>query len=178
VSCDEKEVDVEVFQAVKTMLAVRSYRNESIPDELVTRIVEAGRLTGSSRNRQPWDFVVVRNPETLRRLGELASTGSYIAGAPLAIAVVVPDSPVGYMDGARATQDMMLVAWEAGVGSNWVGNVNTEPIKKLLNVPQDRMVLNIIPFGYPTEALGQGIKDRKPLAEVAHAERFGNPYSG
>lgn len=169
---------MDVFEAVKTMLAVRSYADEPIPDDVVTRIVEAGRLTGSSRNKQHWDFVVVRDLEALQRLGGLARTGSYIAEAALAIAVVVPDGPVGYIDGARATQDMMLTAWEAGIGSNWVGNVNTAEIKDLLNVPQDRLVLTVIPFGYPTEDLGQGIKDRKPLSDVAHAERYGNSYGG
>jgi nitroreductase len=102
---------MQLFEGIKTMLAVREYQATPIPDEVVTRIVEAGRLTGSSRNRQQWDFVVVRNPETLRRLGELASTGLYIANAPLAVAVVTPEGPVGYIDGARATQDMMLAAW-------------------------------------------------------------------
>lgn len=173
--CTE-EVVVDVFDAVKTMLAVRSYEEEPIADEIVTRIVEAGRLTGSSRNTQQWDFVVVRDPETLLRLGKLASTGSYIGEAPLAVAVVVPDAPVGTIDGARAAQDMMLAAWGEGVGSNWVGNVNTDAIKELLGVPQERMVLTVIPFGYPTEEIGKGIKKRKPLSEVAHDERFGNPY--
>lgn len=167
---------MEIFAGIKTMLAVRDYRSEPIPADVVTRILEAGRLTGSSRNSQQWNFIVIREAQTLKRLGELASTGPYIAKAPLAIAVVVPDSPVGYIDGARASQSMMLAAWEAGVGSNWVGNVNTEHIKGLLNVPHDQMVLNVIPFGYPTKKLGQGKKRRKPLAEVAHDELFGRPY--
>jgi nitroreductase len=170
------EVTVEVFEAIRTLLAIREYRSEPIPDEVASRIVEAGRLTGSARNRQPWDFIVVRDPDTLRRLGELASTGPYIAKAPLAIAVVVPESPNGYVDGARATQDMMLAAWAEGVGSNWVGNTNTGAIKELLGVPQERMVLNIIPFGYPVQEVGRGIKNRKPLDQVAHAERYGNPF--
>lgn len=165
------------FDAVKTLLAVRSYQNKAIPTDIVTRIVQAARLTGSSRNRQHWDFVVVQNKETLRKLGGLASTGSYIAEAPLAVAVVVPDAPVGHIDGARAAQDMMLTAWEAGIGSNWVGNVNTSEIKQLLNVPADKMILTVIPFGYPAEAVGKGHKDRKPLAEIAHAEMFGQPYN-
>lgn len=167
---------METFEAVKTMLAVRSYRDEVIPDEIVARIVEAARLTGSSRNRQQWDFIVVQDVDALNRLGELATTGSYISDAPLAIAVVVPDSAVGYIDGARASQDMMLTAWEAGIGSNWVGNVNTDDIKRLLNVPPERMILNIIPFGYPTEEIGKGVKNRKPLTEVAHEEQFGQPF--
>jgi nitroreductase len=129
-------------------------------------------------NRQHWDFVVVQEPRTLQQLGDLASTGSYIAQAPLAIAVVVPaDSSWGKIDGARAAQDMMLAAWGEGVGSNWVGNVDTQEIKSLLNVPGDRTVLTVIPFGYPTRELGQGSKERKPLADVAHADKFGQPYS-
>lgn len=167
---------MEVFEAIKTLLAVREYQPKPIANEMVTRILEAARLTGSSRNRQQWNFVVVRQPETLRRLGQLSTYGSYIATAPLAIAVVVPDGPMGAIDGARAVQDMMLAAWEAGIGSNWVGNVNMPEVKALLGVPADRMVLTIIPFGYPAQKIGAGIKDRKPLAEVAHAEKFGQPY--
>jgi nitroreductase len=167
-----------VFEAIHTLLAVREYDDKPIADDVVTRIVEAGRLTGSSRNTQQWDFVVIRKPETLQTLGELASTGSYLRNAALAVAVVVPDAPVGFMDGARATQDMMLAAWEAGVGSNWVGNTNTVPIRNLLNVPEDRMILNIISFGYPAKEIGKGRKNRKPLAEVAHAETYGTPFGG
>lgn len=169
---------MDVAKAVRTMLAVRKYQDRPIDDEIVKRIVEAGRLTGSSRNRQEWDFVVVRDKQTLQQLGALATTGSYIAEAPLAIAVVVPDAPVGYIDGARAAQDMMLVAWGEGIGSNWVGNVNKPEIKQLLGVPADKMILTVIPFGYPAEKLGAGKKNRKPLSEVAHAERYGVPYSG
>lgn len=165
-----------VFQAVKSMLAVRDYRQQAIAKETVIQIVEGARLTGSSRNTQQWNFVVVHDPETLKELGKRASTGPYIADAPLAIAVVVPDSPVGYIDGTRAAQDMMLVAWEAGIGSNWVGNVNNEAVKELLNVPRELMILTVIPFGYPAQEIGTGTKDRKPLQEIMHAERFGQPF--
>ncbi|MCX6045179.1 MAG: nitroreductase family protein [Chloroflexi bacterium] len=168
---------MDVFDAMKTLLAVREYVQQPVPTDVVRRILDAGRLTGSAMNRQHWDFVVVRQPENLQQLGQLAPHGPYIAQAALAIAVVVPEGPLGYIDGARAVQDMMLVAWEAGVGSNWVGNVNSAAIKELLNIPQDRMVLTIIPFGYPAKSIGIGIKKRKPLGEVAHAEKFGQPFS-
>lgn len=167
-----------VYNAIQTMLAVRSYQNKPIADEIVTQIVQAARLTGSSRNRQQWDFVVVRTPETLQQLGRLAATGPYIAEAPLAIAVVVPDAAMGYIDGTRAAQDMMLAAWGQGIGSNWVGNVNTDQVRQLLNVPQGKMILTVIPFGYPVEEIGAGVKDRKPLSEIVHSERFGQPYRG
>lgn len=169
---------MQVFDAIRTMLAVREYQDRPIPDGVVARILEAARLTGSSRNRQGWDFVVVRDRATLRQLGALASTGKYIADAPLAIAVVVPENTTGYMDGSRAAQDMMLAAWAEGVGSNVVTSGNTPEIKELLGVPRERMILMLIPFGYPAGKVGAGRKNRKRLDEIAHAERFGQPFGG
>ena len=166
------------FEAIKTMLAVRDYDNQPIPPETVSRIIQAGQLTGSSMNRQEWDFIIIQDKQTLQQLGQLTSTGGYIARAPLAVAVVVADWPWGQIDGARAAQDMMLVAWEEGIGSNWVAHTNTDDIKDLLQVPRERVVLTVIPFGYPAQKVGQGHKKRKPLAEIAHAEKFGRPYQG
>jgi nitroreductase len=164
---------MEVYEAIRTMLAVREYTDQPIEDATVHRILEAARLTGSSRNRQQWDFVVVRDRARIQEIGNLASTGKFIAGAPLAIAVVVPDGPGGYIDGARAAQDMMLAAWGKGIGTVWVGNTNTPEIRALLGVPADKMVLTVIPFGYPAKKLGRGKKQRKALTEIAHAETFG-----
>lgn len=170
---------MQVFEAIETLLAVRSYQDKAISGESVERILEAGRLTASAMNRQEWDFVVVQDPKTLQHLGKNASHGSYIAQAPLAIAIVLPkDSRFGPIDGARATQDMMLAAWEEGIGSNWVSNVDVEPIRTRLNIPEDRTILNIIPFGYPAQPVGKGIKKRKPLSSIAHKEQFGQTYKG
>ncbi len=74
---------MEVVDAVHTMLAVREFQDKPVPPETVRRIVEAGRLSGSSMNRQPWHFIVVQNRESLRQLGALAKTGPYIAQAAL-----------------------------------------------------------------------------------------------
>lgn len=169
---------MDIAQAVKTMLAVRKYQDKPISDDVVTRIVEAARLTASSQNRQEWDFIVVRDKAKLQQLGALATSGRYIADAALAIVVVVPDTPSGYADGARATQDMMLVAWGEGIGSNWVGNMNKPAIKELLNIPAEKYVLVAIPFGYPAQKIGAGKKKRKATSEVAHAERYGIPFAG
>ena len=166
---------MDVFNAVKTMLAVREYADKPIDQETIKQIIEAARLTGSSRNTQNWDFVVVQQRANLQKLGGLAAHGPYIAQAALAIAVVVPENQTGYIDGTRATQDMMLTAWAAGIGSNWVGNVNTTEIKTMLNIPQERMVLTIIPFGYPAQKVGMGKKKRKSVREIAHTEQFGQP---
>ena len=167
---------MEVFEAVRTVLAVREYQDKPVPAEIVQRIVEAGRLTGSSMNRQPWHFIVVQDHDTLRQLGALAKTGPYTGQAALAIVVVIQRTPFSVSDGSRAIQSMMLTAWSEGVGSNWVGFMGMTEVKPLLGIPDNLDMLAIIPFGYPARPVGKGKKNRKPLSEVAHLERFGQPF--
>ena len=167
---------MEVFEAVRTLLAVRNYRDEQVPQELIRQVLESARLTASSMNRQEWDFILITERQRLVELGKLASSGGYLAQAAFAVAVLVGDYRSAPADGGRAVQDMMLTAWAEGVGSNWVGNVNTGEIRNLLQVPEDRTLLTIVPFGYPREALGAGIKDRKPFDEVIHQDRYGQEY--
>ncbi|HYM90500.1 MAG TPA: nitroreductase family protein, partial [bacterium] len=139
-------------------------------------IIEAGRLTGSSMNGQPWRFIVIENRDTLRRLGALARTGPYVAQAPMAVVVAIEKTKFAVSDASRAAQSMILTAWSEGVGSNWVGFLGLTDVKSLLRIPDDLDVLAIIPFGYPVQAHGQGKKQRKLLSEVAHRERFGQPF--
>lgn len=157
---------METFEAVKTVLAVRKYQDKPIPKEVLVKIVEAGRLTGSARNSQPWNFIVIENKEKLVQLAKLARTGSYITGAAAAIVVVINDSRFAISDGSRAIQSMILTAWSEGVGSNWVGFVGMEGIKPFLNIPDPQDVLAILPLGYPAEKIGKGKKNRKPFDEV------------
>ena len=167
---------MDVFESVRTLLAVRSYQDKPVPDAVVRRIVEAGRLTGSGMNRQPWHFIVVRDGETLRRLGALASSGPYVAQALLAIVVATDKSRFAVSDASRAIQSMLLTAWADGVGSNWVGFGGLDNAKALLDIPANLEALAILPFGYPARAVGRGKKQRKPLREVAHLERYGRPF--
>jgi len=166
----------DVFEAIRTLLAVRSYQSTPVPDALVRRIVEAGRLTGSGMNGQPWHFIIVRDPETLRKLGSMASSGPYVAQAPLAIVVATEKSRFAVSDASRAIQSMLLVAWAEGVGSNWVGFGGLDKVKALLDIPAGHDVFAILPFGYPARAVGKGKKQRKPLRQVAHLERYGRPF--
>ena len=167
---------MEVYEAVRTVLAVRTYQDKAIPPDLVQRIVEAGWLTGSSMNRQPWHFLVIENRDTLHQLGALAPSGTYIAQAPLAIVIITEPSPYAVSDASRAIQSMMLTAWAEGVGSNWVGFGGFPAVKSLLGIPPEMDVLAIVPFGYPAQVAGKGKKQRKPLATVAHREQFGQPF--
>jgi nitroreductase len=167
---------MDVFEAVRTLLAVRRYQDRPVPAEVLRQIVEAGRLTASAGNGQPWHFIVVQDRDTLRQLGTLARTGPYIAQAPLAIVVAVDQTRFAISDASRAIQSMLLTAWAAGVGSNWVGFGGLEEVKALLHIPAERELLAILPFGYPAAAVGRGTKERKPLAEVASRERYGRPF--
>jgi nitroreductase len=168
---------MEVFDAVRTVLAVRQFQDKPIPEPIVHQIVEAGRLTASSNNGQPWHFIVVQDKETLRQLGALARTGPYIAQAPLAIVVAMEHSPYAISDASRAIQSMILTAWSEGIGSNWVGFNNLKHINPVLGIPGGIDILAIVPFGYPAKAIGKGQKKRKPLGEVAYRERWGQPFA-
>ena len=168
---------MEVFDAIRTLLAVRSYQDKPVPDDALRRILEAGRMSGSASNRQPWQFIAVQDRDTVRKLAEAAGTGPYVAQAPLAIVVAIDKSiRFAVSDASRAIQCMFLAAWADGVGSNWVGFGGMEAIKDLLDIPADLDVLAVLPFGYPIAALGRGRKRRKPLAEIAHRELYGQPF--
>ena len=125
---------MDVFEAARTLLAVRSYQDKPLPADVIQRIVEAAHLTASASNRQPWHFVVIQDRDTLRQLGAIARSGPYVAEAPLAVVVAVEKSPLGISDGSRAIQSMMLTAWADGVGSNWVGFLGPEEVKPLGNI--------------------------------------------
>ena len=166
-----------VFDAVRTVMAIRDYQQKPIPADVITRIVDAGRLTASASNQQEWHFVVVREPENLRALGSLVRTGPYIAKSVLAIVVAYDkNSHTGVSDCSRAIQSMLLTAWAEGVGSNWTGFGGLEAVRNKVGLPDRYEVLAVLPFGHPARPV-KGQKKRKPLSEVASAERFGTPLS-
>jgi nitroreductase len=168
---------MDVREAIRTVLAVRAYRDESVPEYVIRDILEAGRLTASASNKQPWHFVVVRNRELLQAVADNSDGhGPYIAGADFAV-VVLTDSPrFGLSDASRAIQDMFLAAWAHGVGSNWVGFPGMlDAIKPVLGIPDELEIVAVLPFGYPAnEELGKGRKKRKPFDDIVHWETWGN----
>jgi nitroreductase len=170
---------MDVFEAVNTLLAVRNYKNTPLPADVVRRVVEAGRLSPSGMNAQPWHFVVVQQPDTLKRLAEVATTGPYLADAAAAIVVAIDDgkNTIHIADAARAIHSMALTAWDAGVGTNWVGFGGLDRANDIVGLPKEKTVIGIVPLGYPAQAVGRGKKKRKPLSEVASLERYGEPYS-
>ena len=168
---------MEVFEAVRTVLAVRQFQDQPIPESIIQQIVEAAHLTASSRNGQPWQFIIVQDQEMLRQLGALAPTGRYLAQAPLAIVVGMEHSVYAVSDASRAIQSMVLTAWAQGVGSNWVGFHNLKQVNPVLGIPAEIEILAILAFGYLVAALGKGKKKRRSLGEIAHRERWGQPFA-
>lgn len=172
----QAKTGMSVFDAVRTVLAVREFKQDPIPDETVRRIVEAAHLTASSMNGQPWHFVVVEDRDTLTRLGRAVRTGPYIAQAPMAVAVAIDDSPYAVSDASRAIQSMILTAWAEGAGSNWAGFGGLHDVNKVLGIPEQLDMLAVVPFGYPLHPHVGEQKDRKPFGEVVSLERYGQPY--
>ncbi len=168
---------MEVYDAIHTVLAVREFQNKPVPDYVVNKIVEAARLTASSKNGQPWHFVIVQNRDTLTKLGAAITSGPYNAQAAFAIAVAIDkSSPFGVSDASRAIQSMVLTAWAEGVGSNWTGWVGMTEVATLLGIPDTMDVIAVVPFGYDTKERTGGKKKRKALSEIAHREKFGQPF--
>jgi nitroreductase len=163
-----------VFEAVRTVLAVREYQDKPVPHEVMRRVVEAAHLTASASNRQPWHFVLVEDRATLRELGSLVRTGPYIANAHAAVVVAIDKATEkSDSDASRAIQDMILTAWAEGVGSNWTGFGGMEGVREKVGLPETYDVFAVVPFGYPKRKLGLGRKKRRPFDEVVSSERFG-----
>ena len=167
---------MDVYQAIRTRVPVREFKPDPVPEDTVKKILRAARWAPSQRNRQPWHFIVIREGETLRKIGALASSGGYIAQAPMAIAVVMEGPRMAQFDAARAIENMILTAWAEGVGTCYVGGIDHDAVKEMLGVPSEMELITVMPYGYPTEAEGARSKSRKSLSEIAHRERFGQPY--
>ena len=165
----------EVFEAVRTLLAIREYDDRELPAGTARRIVEAGYLTASGSNLQPWHFVLVRNGDPLRKLGSLIRTGPYVARSAAAVIVAYEKDKgeSGISDASRAIQSMMLAAWGEGVGSNWTGFAHRlENVRQEFGLPETYDVVGVVPLGYPKRKV-IGKKKRKPFSQVVSAERYG-----
>jgi len=166
---------MDTLTCIRTRREIRDYEDKPLPPETLQRILEAGRFAPSSKNSQPWHFIVVRNNQTLRKISDLTPTGKHIANAPAAIAVVMDGAKLPEIDGTRAIQNMVLAAWSLGVGSCWVTNFYEDGVKDLLGVPQRMKLITVMPFGYPTEPKTNRKKIRRPMSEILHYEKFSQP---
>jgi nitroreductase len=178
----EEVRSVQTWQAIDSIRVVRDFSDRPMPDEDVNRIVNAGRRAGSSKNLQRWDFVVVRDRHRLRELSRAGPFAGHVANAALAVALVTPDpsqpdQPLSVMwDLGRAAQNMVLAAWERGIGSVPATVYEHDLVDKLLGLPGDRHCEYILSFGYPAdESLLTAPKKpggRASMAEILHEEEW------
>lgn len=166
---------LDVLEAILSRRSIRKYLDKSVPDDLIRKVLEAGRWAPSGGNRQPWKFIVIRDKEVKRRIAEATTGGKFLAKAPVGIAVVIdPQASRHPMeDGANATMCMLLAAHGLGLGACWIGAYNSiyeDEVKEILSIPKELRVLSIISLGYPAESPS---KDRKPLEELVYLDKYG-----
>jgi nitroreductase len=165
---------METFECIRKRRDIRNFIEMDVSDEVIMKIIEAGRLAPSAMNLQPWHFIVINDKQTLKALGPLCTSGRFVADASVAIVVVTdPSNKWHEIDGARAVQNMALAGWNEGVGCCWIGAIDRQKVKELLNIPPKLHVLTILPFGYPEQFTVKRKKNRKSLEEISHREKFG-----
>jgi nitroreductase len=165
---------MDTFACIRTRRTTRTFLPKEIPESTIRKILEAGRLSPSARNSQPWHFVVIQDKSTLKQLAALCTSGRFIEQASCAVAIVTdPSNRWHEIDGARAVQNMELAGWNEGVGTCWIGSIERERVKELLGIPNPMHLLTILPFGYPVEPNAPRRKTKKRPEEVCHWERFG-----
>ena len=169
-------------EAIRRVRVVRTFSDRALPTGAVIQIVDAGRHAGSSKNQQRWDFIVIRDRALLAALAEVGAYAGHLAGATIAIALVTPGSrtapgsPSVMWDLGRAAQNMVLAAWELGVGSCPATVYDQALVARLLGLPDDRRCDFLLSFGYPSDesALSNPPRKggRKSLDAVIREERW------
>lgn len=171
---------METWDAISARRNVRDFRDEPLPAEALERILEAGWRTPSSRNWQPWDFVVVTDRAELQQLAKVWDFGGHIAGAAAAIGLVIDDyqeareREIAAYDLGQASLQMMLAAADLGIGSGHSAVGDQDLARRLLGLPQTKTLKYVLDFGYPADRPLKPIRrpNRRPFDEVVHRGSF------
>ena len=160
---------MDTFLAVASKREVRRYADRPIPPEVERRILEAGRVSGSSRNRQPWRFVVLSDREAVERAAEAVWAADNLLGAALVIGLIVRGKGPVSFDAGRAAQNMMLAAWNEGVGSCPNGIADAGAMHEALGLSEEDHFAVVLSFGYPARPVDP--QARAPEEWIARADR-------
>ena len=163
---------MDVFDAIATRASVRHFESVEIPESDLLKILDAGRRAPSGMNLQPLHYILIRDRETLRKLGKVQE---FIRGASAAIAIAADPGASEYWveDASAAAENMLLAIAALGYGSTWVEGTlhrNEEWAKRLLGVPDHLRLCILLPIGKPVGPVAQAPK--KPLAQLVSYERF------
>ncbi len=163
-----KEESVDGTAFLRSLRAVRRFSHESIPDGVLRDILEVARWTGSSKNSEPWELVVIRDRTVLEELSQLGQYAGHLAGAQAGIALVMEAGSA--FDGGRLAQNIMLAAWAHGVGSciaSLYPEEHRQRARDVLGVPDERTLDTVISLGYPADAEARRISGGPPEVRAA-----------
>ena len=169
---------MQTWEAITSRRNVRSFDGRPIAAADLDRILEAGRRAPSSRNWQPWDFILVTQRETLRELAKVWRGADHVAESAATIVVVAPAADNEFhraqFDLGQATMAMTLAATDLGIGSCHAGVADIQLARELLGIPGDRDWAFLISLGYPSGRPLTPIKNpnRRPFDEVVHRDHW------
>jgi len=172
---------MDALHAIRTLRVIREYEPRPLSEEEVRALADVARKAGSSKNTQRWDFITIRDRESLRRLSGTTIYARHLpaAGAAIALIVAAPDPEHArsvLWDLGRAAQNIMLAAWAMGIGSCPITVQDFALAADVLGLPPDRQCQYIIALGWPArpEDLTRPPRagGRKPYDEVVHSERW------
>jgi nitroreductase len=162
---------MDTWLAVASRREVREYADRELPEDVVRRILDAGRLAGSAKNRQPWRFLVVEDSGARERLADTVYEPTNVRGAKLVVAILAK----GGLDTGRAMQNMLLVAWNEGVGSCPNGIADPDRAREALGLGEEDELAIVLTFGWPARPVDpqrrtpeewSGRANRKALDEL------------
>jgi len=170
---------MDVSEVIRTKRAIREFTDRPIPEEAVRAILNAGRRAQSSKNSQPWRFIVIREKARLKALSEMGTFAGHLAGAAVGVAILTrpPEERWSVMfDAGQAAAYMQLAAWELGIGSCMATIYEPEKARKLLGFPDDVHIRAAISFGYPIPGQARPATPKKGgrrgFHEVVHWETW------
>jgi nitroreductase len=171
---------METWDAITSRRNVRSFEDRPVPDEDLDRILEAGRRAPSSRNWQPWDFVVVTDRDQLAELAKVWQYGAHIAQSAATIALILPvtddarDREIAAYDLGQATMAMLIAAADRGIGTGHSAVGDQDLARQVLGLPEDRYAAYLVDLGYPADRPLRPIRrpNRRPFDEVVHRARW------
>jgi len=163
---------MDFFEAVEKRTSVRQLAPAEISDDDLRKILDAGRRAPSGKNLQPLEYVVIRDPATIEKLDRVQP---FIAQASAIIAIVADRSSMFWLeDASAATENMLLAIAALGYASCWVEGTllkHEEWVKELLGIPEEPRLIILLPIGKPAVTPVQ--KEKRPLEDIAHSERYG-----
>jgi nitroreductase len=171
---------METWDAIRSRRNVRAYTDRPLSNEDLTRILEAGRRAPSSRNWQPWDYIVVTDRRQLAELSTMGRYAGHVAGSAATIALIAADEqdPVRrdelQYDLGQATMSMALAAADLGIGSGHASVHDQRRTREVLGYPVDRFCAYLLALGYPGDRPLRPVArpNRRPLAELVHHGRW------